>query len=198
MGIVKGTAEDISVMAKAAGKIRAWASRSSPKVLLILALAGVLVVGAQALYLSWLLQKSNYATQAYIKNTGLLSEKLGYETAIDAITACLESRSESRELHSWYCDRADLQFKRNSNQLKYPGAQEMLQMHAYLAMRNLMRGRVRGLELDQQKLPANTPNGKILDAIVSKTGTVVALVTTALLLIGVFAYLSWPRQERSE
>nr|CDQ34916.1 hypothetical protein BN993_04383 [Virgibacillus halodenitrificans] len=196
MATLKDAAENAKVTADVARGARKWASRSTPKVLLLLALVGVLVLVGQALYLNHLLQQSTDATKQYVKTTTLLSDKLGYETAIDAISSCLESRGGDETLHKWYCSQADNQFKLNTEQLKYPGAQEIFQLRAYLAMKNLMRSRVRGLALDRLVPPTDTSQGKTLSVVVSKAGTAVAAILTALLMLGTYAYLAWPLKWR--
>ena len=198
MAILKDAAENIKVALDVARGARRWVSRSTARVLLLLSLVGVIVLAGQALYLNHLLQQSNEATQAYVKTTRLLSDKLAYEAAIDAISACIESRSEVSTLHKWYCTQADSQFKTYTRELKYPGAQEMFQLHAYLAMRDLMRDRVRGLALDQLVQPADTSQGKTLTLVVSKAGTLIAAILTALLMLGTFVYLAWFPKHQSK
>ncbi|WP_188795518.1 hypothetical protein [Dyella nitratireducens] len=198
MATLKDAAENTKVALDVARGARRWASRSTARVLLLLSLVGVIVLAGQALYLNHLLQQSSEATQTYVKTERLLSDKLAYEAAIDAISACIESHSEITTLHKWYCTQADSQFKTRTRELKYPGAQEMFQLHAYLAMRDLMRNRVRGLALDQLVQPSDTSQGKTLTLVASKTGTLTAAILTALLMLGTFVYLVWLPKRQSE
>lgn len=198
MAVLKDVTENAEVAIHVARGARRWASCSTARVFLLLSLVGVIALAGQALYLNHLLQQSKDATKVYVKTTHLLSDKLGYEVAIDAISACLESRNDTTTLHNWYCAQADNQFKTNTRQLEYPGAQEMFRLHAYLAMRDLMRSRVRGLALDQLASPVDTSQSRMLSLVTSKRGTAVAATLTALFLFSTFVYLAWSPKRRDK
>lgn len=194
--MLKDIAENIKFAKDAAEGARNWASRSVARVLVLSSLVGVFVVAGQALYLNYLLQQLSDATNAFNNTTNILTKKSQYEAALDAISSCLESQGADDNLSDWYCSRARSLFKKNTEQLNFPGAREIFQMNAYLAMRDLMRSRMRSLELSKVARPTDTPQGKMLSLFVSKTGTIVAATFTGVLIFSTYAYLALPLKSR--
>lgn len=172
-----------------ARKMRSWAARSTLRRLLLLFITGVIVLAAQVLCLNHLLRQSNEASKSYVKAVRLLSEKNADQAALDSISACIESRSEVAALHKWYCTKADSSFRTSTRGLTDPGAQEIFQGHAYLAMRDFMRNKIRGLALDKLVLPYDSSQGKQLTFVVSNAGIWISAIGTSLLMLLIFLYL---------
>lgn len=198
MATLKEAAENTKAVLDFARGARRWASRSTARVIFLLSLVGVLLLAGQMFYLNHLLQRSNEATQTYDKATRLLGDKIAYEAAIDSISACVESQGEIIKLHRWYCTQADTQFKTRTGGLKDPGAQEIFQAHAYLAMRSFIRNKVRGLELEKLVRPSDTSQGEELAMVVSNAGIWTAAISAALFMLSAFVYLAGPSKRQAQ
>lgn len=172
-------------------------STSFPKFLLAFSLIGLVIVGGQYVYLGYLLKKQDEQAQTQIRNVNLLGERLEYQTAIGAVTSCLESRNDSSELHNWYCSQAVEQYRDASENWPQTRVGEVVDRRAYLGMREDLKGYVRGLELG--RLTNAHPSGAqaTLEFLLSKTIIAAWIFFIFVVLTGSYLFL-WvvPRRRR--
>lgn len=195
---LKEVEENFSTAQRWAHALQDRVSTSFPKFLLVFSLIGLFIVGAQYVYLGYLLTKQDEQTQAQIQNVNLLGKRLEYQTAIGAVTSCLESGDDNSELHSWYCSHAVRQYRDASENRPQARVGEVVDRSAYRGMREDLKGYIRGLEL--RRLTNTTSSGAqaTLEFLLSKTIIAVWMFIILFVLTGSYLFL-WlvPRRRRA-
>lgn len=195
---LKEVEESFSTAQRWACALQDRVSTSFPKFLFVFSLIGLVIVSGQYVYLGYLLTKQDEQTQTLIRDVNLLGKRLEYQTAIGAVTSCLESGDDNSELHSWYCRQAVKQYRGASENWPQTRVGEVVDRRAYLGMREDLKGYIRGLEL--RRLTNATPSGAqaTLEFLLSKTIIAAWMFIILVVLTGSYLFL-WvvPRRRRA-
>jgi hypothetical protein len=197
MPTIKDIIENINAARDKAFALRTWVTNSFPRFILTLSLLGIVLVGAEYFYLNHLLDESKAETEAHIQEISLLTEELKYKVAIDYISTCLDSESSSPKLHTWYCEQAAMQYRKLSDKRPQGRVREVVDLHAYRAMKNDVLSYLRGLELLRL---SNAPPTKVegtLNTILGKTVVTLWVLFVAGILAGSYLFL-WVIPKRRE
>jgi hypothetical protein len=188
MGILKETAEEVSVALDKVSALRAWASVSFARVLFVAALlVAVLVVGQYA-YVNHLLTEARKAGENRTREITALGKEHGYKVALDAITTCLESSKEKPTLNAWYCKQAVIQYRNASTNWPQERVKEVIDRHAYVAMKNDVSHYLRSVELDRLMNSPASREEEVLKLLLSKTAVVLWLFVVVAVMIGAYLF----------
>lgn len=189
MGILKETAEEVSVALDKVSALRAWASVSFARVLFVAALLGAALVGGQYAYVNYLLTEARKAGENRTREITALGKEHGYKVALDAITACLESAKDKPPLNVWYCKQAVIQYRNVSANWPPERVKEVIDKHAYVAMKNDVSHYLRSVELDRLMNSPASREEEVLKLLLSKTAVALWLFVVVAVMIGAYLFL---------
>ena len=188
MGIFKEAIDGSTVALEKGRILRTWASASFVRVLFVIAVLGLVLLGAQFGYINYLLDISKKNSE--IQRTELIAtgKQNSYMSALDAVELCLDSAKDNPKLHKWYCDEAVDRYTQASTKWPQERVKEVIGKLAYGAMKNDISHYLRSLEIDRLvKLP-ETNEEKVLNLLLSKTAIIIFIF--ALIVILLLAYLA--------
>lgn len=189
MGILKETAEEVSVALDKVSALRAWASVSFARVLFVAALLGAVLVGGQYAYVNYLLTEARKAGENRTREITALGKEHGYKVALDAITACLESAKDKPPLNAWYCKQAVIQYRNVSANWPPERVKEVIDKHAYVAMQNDVSHYLRSVELDRLMNSPASREEEVLKLLLTKTAVALWLFVVVAAMIGAYLFL---------
>ncbi len=189
MGILKETVEEFSVAFDKVSALRVWASVSFARVLFVAALLGAALVGGQYAYMNYLLTEARKAGENRTREITALGKEHGYKVALDAITACLESEKDKPPLNIWYCKQAVIQYRNVSANWPPERVKEVIDKHAYVAMKNDVSHYLRSVELDRLTNSPASREEEVLKLLLSKTAVALWLFVVFAVMIGAYLFL---------
>lgn len=197
MGILKETTEEVSVALDKVSALRAWASVSFARVLFVAAILGAVLVGGQYAYVNYLLTEARKAGENKAREITALGKEHGYKVALDAITACLESAKEKPTLNAWYCKQAVAQYRNASTNWPPERVKEVIDKHAYVAMKNDVSHYLRSVELDRLMNSPASREEEVLKLLLSKTAVALWLFVVFAVMIGAYLFFwIFPNRKR--
>ena len=197
MGILKETADEVSVALDKVGAIRTWASVSFVRVLFVVAVLGSVLVGGEYAYLNYLLTEAGKAGENRNREITALGKEHGYKVALDAFTACLESAKEKPTLNAWYCKQAVIQYRNASANWPSERVKEVIDKQAYVAMKNDISHYLRTVELERLMNSPASREEEVLKLLLSKTALALWLFVVVAAMIGVYLFFwVFPNRKR--
>jgi hypothetical protein len=189
MVILKETAEEVSVALDKVRALRAWASVSFARFLFVAALLGAVLVGGQYAYVNYhLLTEARKAGENRTREITALGKEDGYKVALDAITTCLESAKEKPTLNAWYCKQAVIQYRKASTNWLPERVKEVIDKHAYVAMKNDVSHHLRNVELDRLMNSPASREEEVLKLLLSNTAVAIWLFVVVVVMIGAYLF----------
>lgn len=168
MGVIKETVEGAAVTIEKMRIIRAWASVSLARTILVMLLAGIALLAAQYAYVENLLTEAKKNGENRTREATELGKELQYKVALDSITMCQDSVKEKPELHGWYCKHAVMQYKQASANWPQDRVKEVIGRLAYGAMKNDVSHYLRSVELDRLLHGPRSKEEELLNLVLSK------------------------------
>jgi hypothetical protein len=198
MGTLKGIAEDVSVALDMGKALRAWLVVSFARFFFALTIFGAVLVGGQYAYMNYLLTEARKAGENKIIEITRLGKEQNYKVALDEITACIESANEKPTLKAWYCDQAVNGYRNASTNLPQERIKEVIDRHAYVAMRNDVSRYLRSVELERLINSSPSKEEEVLQLLLSKTVFAFWLFFLVAAMIGVCLFLwVFPNRNRA-
>lgn len=192
--------ENLTVVQNAAIKLQTWTSKSLGYFLVFYILFIVLICSTVYAPIYLLLREETADTSAHTREITSLNTELRYESAIGAITSCLDSEGSNSKLHDWYCHQAVQSYRRVSSMPDQARVNEVVNLHAYRAMREDVRGYLRFLKF-QQVISAPPTGAQAISNIIFSNGIVIVIVTGIAFAICQLAYLFFwytPRRKMAQ
>lgn len=184
-----GILEDASLAADKMRAIRAWASVSFPRTMLVVSLIGIALLGAQYGYVNSLLTEAKRSGENRSQEITLLGKENGYKVALDAITLCMDSVKDKPKLHTWYCMEAVRHYKQASTNWPHERVTEVIDRLAYGAMKNDVSHYIRSVDLDRAIHHPATKEEELLNLLLSKTVVGLWIFIVATIMFGVYLTL---------
>lgn len=186
--ILKETTEEVSVALDKINALREWASVSFARVMLVVSVFGAVLVGGEYAYVNYLLTEAQKVGENRNREINSLGKEHGYKAALDAVAACLESAKEEPTLNAWYCKQSVVKYRNASTNWPQERVKEVIDKHAYLAMKNDISHYLRTVELDRLINIPRSREEDVLKLLLSKTVVVLWVFIVVAVIIGPYLF----------
>jgi hypothetical protein len=193
MGVIKNTAEDVSLTIQKVRVIFDWASVSMVRGMLVMSLVGIAWVGTESVHVYKLLTEVKRNDESRIREMTSLVRGLQYKVTLDSITLCLDSEKAAPKLHAWYCGEAIALYKKTSTEGIPERANELIEKLAYGAMKNDVSQHLRSVEFDRIFHSPATKAEEDLNLFLSKAGLGISMFVLIFVMIGTYLALRFHR-----
>ncbi len=186
---VKEITEDVSIVFKKIGALRAWTSVSVARVLFVVVLFGSVLVGGYYVYLESLFAEAKKAGENRTREIAARGKELKYKYTLDAIAACIESEKGKVPLNAWYCEKAISEYRNASIDWPQERVKAVIDKHAYIAMKNDVSHYLRSAEFDRLLNSPMPREEEILKLLLSQTVTTLWSLVMAVAVSGLYLSL---------
>lgn len=183
MSNLKDVTESIGVVSSIFRSSASWASTSRKRYMLAFLIIAVPIFAVEAGLVFLLLPQFQKDSQEHVDRVVNKSKEMDYENALDAINACISSKSLDPKSVEWYCNEATDEYARLHAPRLQERVDDVVNRRAYLAMRDDVKRYLRFSELLSVENEKPTLSQRILQVTIAKPVVTIWMMTIFFVMI---------------